>query len=59
MEGKEALTLGAIFSMYHHNGLSNLGRGPSKEHFCQIILESVQCPVNSDKEIFKIFYIDI
>ena len=37
------------------NGLNNLATGSPKEHFCKIILKSVQW----FRTIFKVFYIDI
>ena len=39
------------------NVLNNLGRGSPKEHFCKIILKSVQW-FRTRKKIFKVFYID-
>ena len=38
------------------NGLNNLGRGSPKEHFCKIILKSVQWFLT--RRFLKVFYID-
>ena len=38
------------------NGLNNLGRGSPKEHFCKIILKSVQW--FRTRRFLKVFYID-
>ena len=39
------------------NGLNNLCRGSSKQHFCKIILKSVQW--FRTRRFFQVFYIDI
>ena len=45
-----------MFFLTNPNGLNNLGRGSPKEHFCKIILKSVQWFLAS--RFFKVFYID-
>ena len=42
--------------MTNPNGLNNLGRGSPKEHFCKIILKSVQW--FRTRRFLKVFYID-
>ena len=37
----------------NHESLNNLGRGYSKEHFCQIILKSLQCVLT--QRLLKVF----